>query len=351
MADKYIPINKGNYSMETPEREELYEIYRGEGWEEEYKEYRSNWVKYAKEQVVSEYPTHIDLELSTACNLKCPMCYTILDEFKNHVSAEYMDFELFKKVVDEISSKVPSVRLSLRGEASLHPKFIDCIEYAKSKGVKEVSTLTNGSRLDQEFFTCIMKSGIDLITVSIDGMGETYENIRKPLKFDDIYQKIKDVHKVKSQYDTHRPLIKIQTIWPAIEENPERFYDAFAPYVDLVAFNPLADVTSIHELEDKGDFSCPQIYQRLVIGSNGLALCCANDLKGEVVVGDLSKETVYDIWHGDKMNRIREMMKEPDGYKKRKICRNCLLPKSVEPSSFSLKGREFTVLNYVKKQS
>ncbi|CAK8719154.1 hypothetical protein GKODMF_10720 [Candidatus Electrothrix gigas] len=82
MVEKYIPINKGNYSMDTQERERLFETYRSEGWEQEYELYRKNWVDFPKKQYVSEYPLLVDLELSSLCNLHCPMCYTITDEFK-----------------------------------------------------------------------------------------------------------------------------------------------------------------------------------------------------------------------------------------------------------------------------
>ena len=32
MSDKYIPINKGNYSMDTEDRERAFDQKRGAGW-------------------------------------------------------------------------------------------------------------------------------------------------------------------------------------------------------------------------------------------------------------------------------------------------------------------------------
>lgn len=93
--NRNVPINKGNYSMETEIREELFEKNRGEGWEEEYRQYRSNWIKYPKECIVSEYPLLVDLELSTVCNLNCPMCYTITEQFQKNVKKTYMNFDLY----------------------------------------------------------------------------------------------------------------------------------------------------------------------------------------------------------------------------------------------------------------
>jgi hypothetical protein len=50
-----------------------------------------------------------------------------------------MDWELYKNIVDEIGGKVPAIRLSLRGEATLPSKFVECIRYIKERGIKEVS--------------------------------------------------------------------------------------------------------------------------------------------------------------------------------------------------------------------
>jgi uncharacterized radical SAM superfamily Fe-S cluster-containing enzyme len=131
-------INKGNYSFESLEREELFNKYKGIGWEKEYKEYRKNWEEYPKKQFVSKYPLLVDIELASLCNLKCPMCYTITKVFKKMVNTKFMDFELFKKIIDEICNDVPAIRLSLRGESTLHPKFIECIQYAKNKGMSHL---------------------------------------------------------------------------------------------------------------------------------------------------------------------------------------------------------------------
>ena len=43
---------------------------------------RFRWHYYPRFQYVSKFPDHVDLEISSVCNMKCPMCYTITDEFK-----------------------------------------------------------------------------------------------------------------------------------------------------------------------------------------------------------------------------------------------------------------------------
>ena len=347
-GDRYVPINKGNYSMDTSEREGLFDQYRGEGWEAEYAEYRKHWAELPKKQEVRDYPLLVDLELSSLCNLHCPMCYTITDKFKERVNTTRMDWDLYTKIIDEIGGKVPAIRLSLRGEALLHKKFVECIRYAKSRGIKEVSTLTNGGKLTLDFFKEVADAGIDWITISADGVGETYEKIRKPIKFKSLLENIKAISEYKRENGLHRPVIKVQGIWPAIRENPQEYYDTFSPLVDLVAFNPLIDYlgndTSIEYLEN---FTCPQQYQRLVIGADGLVMKCSNDEENREVIGDAKTETIHQIWHGKNMTEVRDLLKKDRGFMQSEVCRRCYLPRRTEDETAEVGGRSFTVKNYV----
>ena len=346
--DKYVPINKGNYDMDTEERLEQFEANKARGWEKVYNEYRRNWIEYPQKQMVSEYPLLVDIELSTVCNLKCPMCYTITESFKNKVCTQFMSMNLFKKIIDEIAGKVSAVRLSLRGEPTLNPDFIECIRYCKGMGIGEVSFLTNGSRLSEEYFIDIAEAGADWITISIDGIGDQYEKIRKPLKFEETLQKIKKIYEIKRQYGWSRPVIKIQGIWPAIRENPSEFYNTFAPYVDLVAFNPLIDFANKGEgAVYEENFICPQLYQRLVIGVDGNVLLCANDEDGKCVIGDMNVDSVYNIWHGNEMERVRKLHKNGD-FKMVDVCRQCYIPRVTEESEHAfVNDREIVIKNYL----
>ena len=334
--------------METPEREALFEEYRGEGWEKEYQSYRNNWSEYPQTQFIADYPLLVDLELSTLCNLHCPMCYTITKEFKQKVNACLMDFSLFKKIIDEIGGKVPAVRLSLRGEPTIHSRFIDCITYAKLHSIREISFLTNGSKLKPEFFTEILEAGADWITVSIDGIGQMYEQIRRPLLFADTLNKIMTIKAIKEKCHSRKPVIKIQSIWPAIRDNPELYYRTFAPYVDLVAFNPLIDYLGKDEdIVYEENFSCCQLYQRLVIGSDGRVMMCSNDEESSIIVGNANKESIYSIWHGKSLSTFRDIHKSYR-YRDIPICRRCYLPRRTEEHEIAyVNNRKIIIKNYI----
>jgi radical SAM protein with 4Fe4S-binding SPASM domain len=308
-------------------------------------------VDLAKARELREYPLLVDLELSSRCNLNCPMCYTITEEFQSKVNRKHMEFDLYKKIVDEIAGKVFAIRLSLRGESTLNRHFIEAISYAKQKGIPEVSTLTHGKKLTGEYLRKVIEAGIDWITISIDGMEETYNRIRRPLTWEDTLGRLKEIRELKNELGTQKPVIKVQGIWPAIRENPTAYYNALAPYTDLVAYNPLIDyLRNDADIVYEENFACPQLYQRLVIGSDGRVMMCSNDEDTKHPVGDAYKQSIYEIWHSDAMNKVREIHARKDGFKDLEVCRNCYYPRKAIPDERAeVNGRSFFVENYVNR--
>jgi hypothetical protein len=349
---KYIPINKGHFDLDTPERNANFKRKIASGWEKEYEEYRYKWEDLPKKREVHDYPLLIDLELASVCNLNCPMCYTITEEFKRLVKKGLMDFELFKQIVDEVAGKVFALRLSLRGEPTLHPKFLQAIEYAKSKGIKEVSTLTHGGKMELDFFKKVANAGIDWITISVDGVHEEYDKIRAPLKFEDTLRKLEAIKTYKEKNALIKPVIKVQGIWPSIRPNPAIYYSTLAPLVDLVAYNPLIDyLQNDTDIIYEDNFACPQLYQRLVIGSDGQAMMCSNDEESEEIVGDASQQSIHEIWHGEKLTRIRDIHNKEDGFKCLDVCMKCYYPRKAIPDERAIvDGREIIVENYINRK-
>ena len=348
---EYVPVNKGHFDMDTEERTRLFHQYLAQGWVEEYNEYRDAWENLPRQKVIRDFPIQVDLELASSCNLSCPMCYTTTDHFKETVQAKLMDYKLYQKIIDEVAGKVYAVRLSWRGESTLHINFIDAIRYAKDSGVKEVSFLTSGWQLTLDYFEKIAEAGADWITVSFDGLGEDYNKIRKPLIFEETLQKLKDIKDYKKSRGLTKPVIKVQGIWPAIRNHPEKFYDTLAPVSDLVAFNPLIDYLGNDEdiVYEEG-FSCPQLYERIFVSSTGEVMMCNSDEYGEQVIGNACDQTIHQIWHGSALSQVRELHKKRNGFLEMDICSKCFFPRKTEVSEkIQINGREVLIENYINR--
>ncbi len=325
---------------------------RGHGHRLRYFWNRVRWHVYPAFGKAGEYPDHVDLELSSSCNMKCPMCYTTTDRFKKEVPHKSMDFEVFKKIVDELADNgVYSIRLSWRGEPTLNPRFMDCIRYAHARGIKEIDSLTNGYKLTEEMFAELVDLKMSWLTISFDGTGETYEKIRHPAKYDDMVRKITRFNEIKKAKGAVKPVVRLQGVWPAIAEDPERYFDTFEPIVDEVSANSLLDyLRKDDQFERVEGFVCPVPFQRLVVGSDGRAFMCINDELGQICVGDLKKESVYHVWNGPKMRGVRQTHLKSQGPDKLGPCSVCYLPRRTRMVGYKVGRRTIQLEELVGRE-
>ncbi len=297
---------------------------------------------------VLRFPSHIDIEASNMCQMSCPMCGRHL--MKN-IKQGHMDFDLYKKIIDECSrEKVYSIKLSWRGEPLLNPNIAKMINYAKEKGIKDVAFLTNGERLNENLTNQLIESGLDWISISFDGLNDVYEKIRYPAKFEKAVKEIKYIKKTREQKRLKKPLIRIQSIWSAIKNNPDEFKDFWKPVADRINF--IAD--QIRSREEK-DFShdpnyiCQSPWQRICIMWDGRVAQCHGDYLERNILGDVKANTLREIWHGEKFNNLRSLMRN----KKRldtPPCKICCDGGITQEENIIVEDKKMKILKYIGQE-
>ena len=167
----------------------------------------------------------------------------------------------------------------------------------------------------------------------------------------DTLRRITQMHEYKKENGLIRPVIKVQGIWPAIRPNPTKYYETFKPVTDLISYNPIIDyLRNDQDIVYEEDFACPQLYQRLVIGCDGQVMMCSNDEDGDHIVGNAYEQSVHEIWHGERLQKIRELHDQIDGFKELHACRQCYYPRKMIPDERAKVGeRDIWVENYVNR--
>ena len=137
----------------------------------------------------------IEIEATNDCNLKCIMCPRTS---KMERELGYMDFDLFKKAIDEV--EVGSVHFSGLGEPLLHPQIKEMFAYARDKGL-EVGLWTNGLNLDEGFSKQIIeREFVDYIIFGFDASSkETYAKVKGVDLFDKAVENITRFLKLKKE--------------------------------------------------------------------------------------------------------------------------------------------------------
>ncbi len=79
-------------------------------------------------------------------------------------------------------------------------------------------------------------------------------------------------------------------------------------------------------------------------------MMCSNDEENDHIIGNANTETIYNIWHGEALQKVRELHNKQDGFKSLDVCKRCYLPRATESNETSkVNGREFDILNYVNR--
>lgn len=294
----------------------------------QYLEYRRRWVENPLRQVVEDFPIHVDLEVTSACNLKCVMCFQSF----NPPKYGYMDFELFKRVVDDgVAHGLASIKLNYRGEPLLHSKVIEMVRYAKDKGVIEVMFNTNGVMMDEKMARALIDAHLDKVIFSVEHyQKETYEKIRVGATWDQVLGNIKRLMALKQTLRTSWPVVRVQTCkFPGFDlKEYNRFWSQI---VDDVAYNDLLDYgeyIKVPKSDPEPAFCCPQLWQRLMVMWDGKVTLCCGDQNVEMVVGNAKAESLHDIWTSNRVSQFREWHKNGESHKML-ICNRCGSRKAV----------------------
>jgi radical SAM protein with 4Fe4S-binding SPASM domain len=169
---------------------------------------------FKKEIFVKLYPNRmIGLSLTNACNLNCSMCWQ-----QNRKEKHFLKLDAIKKIVDSVAlSGRPPVYL-WGGEPLMHPQVWDIINYLKSKFFFTIMN-TNGFLLKDNIRN-IMDSKVDMLIVSIDGLEETHNTVRKSnTAYSRMIGAIKELQREKRR----RPIVTINCV--VNEHNYDRLHD------------------------------------------------------------------------------------------------------------------------------
>ncbi|HEX2446431.1 MAG TPA: radical SAM protein [Vicinamibacterales bacterium] len=136
---------------------------------------------------VGRLPSRLYIECTAACNISCNQaCCAPETGITRTRTAGMLDFELFRRVVDEAGPSLVRIDFFNYGEAFLHKRAIEMCEYIKSRfPTIYLYTSTNGLAFDEEGARRLVRSGIDEVTFSLDGASqETFAIYRQRGEFD-----------------------------------------------------------------------------------------------------------------------------------------------------------------------
>lgn len=272
-------------------------------------------------------PVSIGIDPGNICNLKCPLCPT--GSSKLNYKRSIMTLDTFKTVIDKIPS-LKRISLFNWGEPFLNTEIFEMIKYAKKKNIFLTLHSNFSLRKDTRFFVNIVQSGLDNLTLSIDGGTQAnYEKFRVGGDLDLVISNIKKLVDIKNQYHSTKPEIiwkftvnkfneqeinlaqeiatqigvKFITSKVEVHDMPDAFFDA-----------PIAERNKKWLPENQGythelsiNRPCDRLFTSLVVNPDGKVFPCCYLTDENNVFGDLLQDDFQDVWQNDKFRYSRSL--------------------------------------------
>lgn len=235
---------------------------------------------------------HVEIETVNRCNGNCDFCPVS----RKNDTREYKEMpqELFEKIIDELAELNYSGKLALfsNNEPFLDEKIIERHRYARVKLPNaRLHLFTNGTLLTLEKFIEI----VDLLDELIIDNYQQELHLIKPCQIIAEYSK------------EHPELTKKVTI---VLRKPHEILSSRG-----------GDAPNRKQLVSYGEDRCILPYKQLIIRPDGKVSLCCNDPLGKNTLGDVSKDSLVDVWFNDRFKMVRKCLYE--GRKNWKHCEFC----------------------------
>jgi len=282
------------------------------------------------------FPFMIDIEVTNHCNLSCNCCAQQIMTRKKG----FMEWELFRKIIDECALHNTPIRLIRFGEPFLHKDILKYCSYAKERGLP-VHITNNGLIITEEHMKALVDIGIDSIIFSFQGASkERYEIMRNNHCYDRLASNI--VRMVELRGTRPRPYIHVSsTMTDESHEEVDDFVNCWSAIVDSVGtgktnltflsenqLKSLKSVSKIKALRESETIKkiyspCTEVYQKLSVDWDGKVTCCCGDYDNFMVVGDILVSSLYDIWNSSRALKKFRSMLDANMHGSLPLCKKC----------------------------
>jgi len=295
------------------------------------------------EKYRSKEPVIYNIETTNACNMKCKMCprTTMMTR-----KIETIDIETFNNVIEQIRPYtkeewaiwqnfvekkygiprndmsenhfflhvIPKVLvLHGYGDPLLDKNMPKRVKRLTEKGIPSYFSC-NPANIDLEKNLEMFRNGLGYIKYSIESVDDfLHKKIRgEASNFSGSYQKILQLleEKEKGGYQTTIVITMLDLKRANQIEEYRKLKKAFKG-LDIYLYlksqdqqwyeNKYDGTKSIHWME-----FCQFPWSSMTIKSNGEAAMCVEDFNNEIILGEVRKETLYEIWNGKRYTQFRD---------------------------------------------
>ena len=209
------------------------------------------------------------VEITSSCNLACPMCYA-----SSGPGGKHLAFEECRKAIDrlvEVEGRPEVLQLS-GGEPTIHPEFLRVLEYAHAQPIDVVMINSNGIRFahDMEFVRSVARFLPRVeVYLQFDGFRESTSRRLRGESLTDV--KLRAIENIGA---AGLRATLVTTLQPGVNDDEVGAIVKFAlerPFITGVSFQP-ATYSGRHVLPDELErrVTFPDVIRAIVEQTDGL---------------------------------------------------------------------------------
>jgi radical SAM protein with 4Fe4S-binding SPASM domain len=297
-------------------------------------------------------PTHLQIEPTNRCNLKCELC-PVSGQMSR--PSGFMDANLYRKLLDDIGAQVFLILLWDWGEPFMHPLAFELISEAHQRRIQVVSSTNGHLFTDEQKADRAIRSGLDTLIFAIDGISQkTYEEYRHQGSLQQALEGVRTIVRRKRTLGSKTPLVNFRFIVMKHNEHEVKALPVLArelgvDALTLKTLNPCSNNTYGDKADDSSGRMSPLLpensqYRRFIYDSsgnpkrldrnacrnpwnaatvhwNGTVCPCTYDYDERYVMGDLKRNSFWEIWNGPPYREFRDRLRRED--KTHYFCHEC----------------------------
>jgi pyruvate-formate lyase-activating enzyme len=274
-------------------------------------------------------PWNLHIELTNICNANCIFCAYHLQSRKKTI----MEKEIYSKALNDYCVMGGGeLRLeTCLGEPLIDPNFVERVRQARAHPeITRITTLTNGINLDRIGIEEILRSGLNEIGIS---SGPWDEGLYKLIYRNEDYIRMRNnvIKLLEKKLEIDNPVeIKIlfrsslsmkKTLnladYKMIKQLPHKveFNTDFDTWLGNIKQKDLIPDMHLRPLSRLEKEPCYWLYDGPIIFADGkVGLCGCRDFNAdsELIIGNISEDFLLDLWHSEKVSRLRQRFWDGD---------------------------------------
>ncbi|MEW6073541.1 MAG: radical SAM/SPASM domain-containing protein [Planctomycetota bacterium] len=153
----------------------------------------------------------VKIDMVGRCQLRCIMCHFAHPAFEEN--PRIMGKALLEKVAADLLPIAHDAVLSSSAEPLLAPDLPRALELCQEYAVPSFHFSTNALNLTAGILHKVIDVQMPVLTISIDGgTPETFESIRKPMKWKKMMQRFDLVNQIKKERGSRYPMLSATTV-------------------------------------------------------------------------------------------------------------------------------------------